>query len=99
SPRDVPAFPCTTLFRSEVAGESFLHRVALAHVSCHATCRAWASLASGRRARLHNRSGSLNFAPNRSAGARIEHDRYRAWRRGVRSEEHTSELQSRENLV
>src|SRR5690606_41813898 len=89
-----PLFPYTTLFRSvagaEPAARTLACRAALYRLDQGFRCRPgdFAVLLAGGSA---DAQGTNHFA--------IDHDRHAALKRGERSEEHTSELQSRENLV
>src|SRR5690606_41370566 len=91
-PPSSPLFPYTTLFRS----------INHATLRCHSACSAWAT-AGGTNAetspprREISRTSEDEMNPYSSAGVK---NRVSAWGiRCRRSEEHTSELQSRENLV
>src|SRR5690606_41888139 len=80
-----PLFPYTTLFRSFVSGRAQLWRL-------HRVIGQWATAMRACHCLVRNRILALNAANQ-------GHSYYPASRMSPRSEEHTSELQSRENLV
>src|SRR5206468_11357028 len=94
-----PLFPYTTLFRSDLRPPTLAPRTE--HTARHARVRR-AGVAAGRHLLLalqRPRRSLLRPEPVVRLGARATRDRTPVPHRARRSEEHTSELQSRSDLV